>query len=348
MQIQLFVLSRSLSRTFAFLLIALLPYALSSECLVHAQESNFHEKLEISKTDQDDFDSDNSQLTFMGGVVLSREQVDKSVKKKYFGGFSAIAVSQGGLYLTAISDAGNVLEGRLKYNSENNLIAVTNTVWKRLSGLGKRHLHQAEAIATLNDGSFIISIEDKGKLLRYRPFCKELEVISLPNDFYDSQNSNDNVEALTALSDGRLLMFSQGNPSTTRIYNAVDNSWLPVGFALNGEFRPAGATTLPNGDVIVLENHWFKKGDKRMEIRLMRIRNRKLMSIQKDELLVGEEIAHFGETKSKTIDRFEGIASCRNRDGQTFLYLISDDNWPTLQNKNQRTILLMFMLTDEQ
>ncbi len=129
-----------------------------------------------------------------------------------------------------------------------------------------------------------------------------------------------------------------------------DNPWLPVRFVLNGKFRPAGATTLPNGDVIVLEIHWFEEEDARMEVRLRRIRKQRLISIRRDELLVGEEIAHFGETKSETIDRFEGIANCINKNGDTLLYLISDDNWPNAKNQKenkQRTILLMFKLFDD-
>lgn len=72
------------------------------------------------------------------------------------------------------------------------------------------------------------------------------------------------------------------------------------------------------------------------------------MHIQDGDLIVGEELAHFGPTKSKAMDRFEGIASCKGKNGKTLLFLISDDNLPNLNNSNQRTLLLMFELSEDE
>ncbi len=110
---------------------------------------------------------------------------------------------------------------------------------------------------------------------------------------------------------------------------------------------PAGATTLPKGDVIVLENYWFKDENRRMEIRLRRIRKDKFKDIHGGDLIVSEELAHFGSSKSGILDRFEGIASCIGRNSKTLLYLISDDNLPNKNGGSQRTLLLMFELSDD-
>ncbi len=381
MHMQPFVSVINLSKIISFLLIVLLPYTLSSECLVYAKEYKFKKKLKLSRVDKDDFAAAKPVLTYMGGVVLDRGQVRNSDDKEQFGGFSAIEVSSDGTQITAITDDGNVLTGKLKYDRKNKLKVVTHATWNNLSGLDESRLRQAEAIATL-DGSFVISIEDKGKLLHYNSFDEPpQELTSLKDDFYNSEkDGNVNVEALTTLSDGRLLLLSEGKesniyisleeikndpffnnkyhhkPLAARIYNPADKKWTSIRYARKGNLIPSGATTLPNGDVIVLEVFWC--GDKRprdkhdrsehfTEIRLRRIRNDKLMNIQENELLVGEVLGHFGETKSRTIDRFEGIASRTDKVGRTFIYLISDDNWPTLGDTGQRTILIMFMLSDD-
>jgi hypothetical protein len=67
-------------------------------------------------------------------------------------------------------------------------------------------------------------------------------------------------------------------------------------------------------------------------------------SIQPGATLMPREIAKLSHPL--TIDNFEGIAARRDENGDTLIYLVSDDNFSALQ----RTLLVMFALdsdTDE-
>jgi hypothetical protein len=54
--------------------------------------------------------------------------------------------------------------------------------------------------------------------------------------------------------------------------------------------------------------------------------------------LEGRVIAEF--LPPVTVDNFEGVAVRRGEDGETLVYVLSDDNF----NPDQRTLLLMFEL----
>ncbi len=398
---------RKLHKILLFLFVYLASYSFHLGTIAYAESCEFAIQLkDSSEIEKAGYHSAAPRLTFMGGVNLS-DGCEHVNKKEFFGGFSAIEVSNGGKYITAITDSGNFLIGRLEYDSkESKLIAVKDATWAELKLDGEKlnpkldihdkFLHQVESVASLNNDSFMISVEyiknlkedrTRGVLLRYKDglykkssFDSEPEAIILENDFFNTEKGyNENVEALTTLSDGRLLLLSEGKydnkpisaiewklhqlekteylprPLSARIYSPEDREWTSIRYASERNLRPSGATTLPSGNVVVLEVYWC--GDKRprdrhtndehlTEIRLRRINKDKFKYIHDGDLLVGEELAHFGPTKSKAMDRFEGITSC-SKDDKTLLFLISDDNLPNKKGGNQRTLLLMFELFND-
>ena len=96
-------------------------------------------------------------------------------------------------------------------------------------------------------------------------------------------------------------------------------------------FRPTGAATLDNGDVVVLERRFTVIGGVAARLRLLK-------NVATGNL-EGKVIAELIPPVS--VDNMEGIAVRRDPSGNYLIYLLSDDNFFPVQ----RTLLLIFELT---
>jgi hypothetical protein len=164
--------------------------------------------------------------------------------------------------------------------------------------------------------------------------------INLPEDFV-RQPENGGVEALTALPDGRIVAISEeyalaprlligwiGQPGADGRY-----SWQTFLYAKTPHFNPTALTPLPDGGFVLLERAFDMA-------RGVRIR---VMCFDAAELRPGvtinaRELARL--TSPVAVDNLEGIAATRGTHGETLLWLISDDNFSSLQ----RNLLLLFEL----
>ena len=100
-------------------------------------------------------------------------------------------------------------------------------------------------------------------------------------------------------------------------------------------FKPTGATTLPNGSVYVLLRKFSPLTG--VAVRVARLAVPESPTASLAQLQTIAEIA-----PPLTIDNFEGIANWTARDGRSYLYIVSDDNF----NPLQRTLLMQFELND--
>ena len=105
-------------------------------------------------------------------------------------------------------------------------------------------------------------------------------------------------------------------------------------------YNPTGATTLPGGDVLVLERFYsFIDGSK------PRIRRIAEHSIEPGAVLEGDLVAEL--KPPLTVDNMEGItarpADSATPNGKAIVYLVSDDNF---DSPEQRTLLMMFELEE--
>jgi hypothetical protein len=98
-------------------------------------------------------------------------------------------------------------------------------------------------------------------------------------------------------------------------------------------FVPTGAAVLPTGDVLVLERRFSWIGG--LASRISRLA---AAEIRPGATLAGREIAVLQTPVLH--ENFETIAAAA-RDGETLIYLLSDDNYLPLL---QRTLLVMFAL----
>ena len=148
-------------------------------------------------------------------------------------------------------------------------------------------------------------------------------------------------EAMTMLKNNVLLIVAEHPDRNTKQQLA----WLGRKQA-GGDFRyeartvilpegyyPSDATTLMNGDVVLLLRKFsLFKG---FSTKLLRITHEAIMS---GDPLEGHEIADFPFRVN--FDNLEGIASMPHPAGGEAIYLISDDNFSTLQ----KTVFLAFQL----
>lgn len=274
-------------------------------------------------------------LIFRGGFAL------RAVDRR-FGGFSGLVVSPDGQRLTAVSDDGNRLDAGLAYDAKGwltNLTAANLSPLLSPSGraLGYKRVRDAEALAIDLQGNLIVAFEHDHRLWRYRDGRPSM--IRGPKAFL-KMPANRGLEALTVLRDGRLLAISEGLrlPSDDFqgwILSADEKSWDRIEVVHHRSYRPTGAATLPNGDVILLER-WFS----RLAGFAARLRHIPRAHIRAGARLVGTEIAVIDSPM--TIDNYEGIAARSAANGKTHIYLLSDDNF----NGLQRTLLMMFELTE--
>ena len=147
-----------------------------------------------------------------------------------------------------------------------------------------------------------------------------------------------NVQCVAVLPDGRWLLISEEGRNAQSdleawLRRADGAGWDKMSYASTGIFNPTDAVALPNGDVLVLERRFTVAGG--VGARLSRLR---AADIRAGNRLVGEELANWAPPRA--VDNMEAIAVEAGPRGETFVWLLSDDN----QNPLQRTLLLQFRL----
>jgi len=133
------------------------------------------------------------------------------------------------------------------------------------------------------------------------------------------------------------LTQGYGNSDTRTGWIGSPDDWSKINYPYEDGFEPAGATTLPSGDIIILERRYrYITG---VAIRLRHIPVETLDSINPEATLNGTVIAELKPPLN--IDNMEGIAAISDPKGNVLIYMISDDNF---DHDDQRTLLLMFSL----
>lgn len=300
------------------------------------------------------------QLIYRGGLVLRGGPVG-------FGGLSAIDISDDGTRLTALSDNGAWYTLQLTYGAAGaaagDVVAARHLATARLTDQQGRPLQgkrgsDAEGLARLAGGELVVSFERDHRLLRYPPaeppFSRPPTALVRPPGL-ERAPSNSGAEALTELADGRLLVIAEDLAAEDLAAEdlaaeapAVDGSavgkigaawigdgrtWTRLGYRLTPPFKPTGAALLPDGDVVVIERSFSIFTGVMM--RLVRIGAGTLIP---GAPISGRELARL--QPPQTVDNFEGVAARRGDNGETLLYLVSDNNFSALQ----RTLLMVFEL----
>ncbi|AWB08238.1 hypothetical protein A6A40_24620 (plasmid) [Azospirillum humicireducens] len=285
-------------------------------------------------------------LRFMGGLeIAGGEQV---------GGLSGLWVDPEGGRFVAVGDTGLVVDGRLQSDAAGRLAGVAEVRARPLpveEGVSPRKRRtDSEDLTRLADGSWLVSLERDHRILRYTAGDHGPEgtptPLPLPSGMQEA-SENGGLEALTRLSDGRLLVLEEGRNDGRQerrawIAGAVSSKdavprsaadWQPLAYRAAPRFRPTGVAPLPGGGALVLERRVSLLGG--WSSRLVRVAPQQLRA---GAVIEGEELARLEAPLLN--DNFEGIATRPGPAGGTLVYLISDDNFSSLQ----RTYLLQFLL----
>lgn len=248
--------------------------------------------------------------------------------KPWFGGWSGIEVSPDGSGMTAITDRGRLIRARIE-RDKGRITDITPLRWWRLkSSSGKylsRGIHDSEGLAIGNDAAIHVSFEGVARVARYRTPSASASVLWHHKTF-KTLPINSALEALAIDENNRLYTIPEqlGDGAAIRVFvmdNGTGDSAWHLAFTLPGDddFLPVGADFGPNGQFYLLERGWNVFGFR------TRVRRWSNVSVQprNEQLLVLTQIG--------THDNLEGLAVWQDKQGQTRLTMIADDNFLSLQ-----------------
>jgi hypothetical protein len=271
-------------------------------------------------------------LEYRGGLFLTSDD-------PRFGGLSGLEVSDDGT-LFAVTDQGHWLTARLLLD-RGVLVGIAGGELGELTDASGARLttkrdQDAEALAAYPGGRRLIAFERHHRVQVYEPESGSTapSTMSLPPEL-DRAPQNGGIEALTVMQDGRVLLLTERLPtkSGVRGWLGTPGAWEPFDLAVEGIARPSGATTLPSGDVVILERGYTPMSGTIVRLRLIPARD-----ILAGALVEGTLLAELHGPMN--VDNFEGIAASLGPNGEVLLFLLSDDNF----NPLQRTLLFLFAL----
>ncbi|MDJ0946836.1 MAG: esterase-like activity of phytase family protein [Kiloniellales bacterium] len=277
------------------------------------------------------------------GTLAWRGSLEISAEDPSFGGLSGLLLEPGGDRLLAVSDTGRWVSAGIRLDDEGFLIGLEAAETGRLRDgdnrpLASKRAGDAEALARLADGTTLVAFEQAHRIWRYPAGTLSRPAQSFPAPpGLDRLDGNSGLEAVTALPRGRLLALAEDSGEDEVLLGFVwqDGAWAEVALVRDRPFQPTGATTLPSGDVLVLERRYSVLGGLGIKIRRLR-----LAAIKPGATLKGEVLAEL--RPPLVYDNMEGIAARAEPGGGVRIYLVADDNF----NAVQRTVLMSFLLED--
>ena len=287
------------------------------------------------------------QLRWRGGIAMT-------ANSRRFGGWSDLHISADGRELASISDEGSWLTAIIDTDAKGNLLGLSQARIGPLRGLDGQPLadksqSDAEGMARLPDGSWLVSFERNHRIWRYPdldgkpvPFPTPAEIRKQPN--------NGGIETLTALSDGRVIAISEqysvqagtvrgwiGTPGSVGQSGGQSSgsqySWATFDYATRPDFSPTSIARLPDGSFATIERAY----DVRHGVRC-RVMRFDAADLRPGATIHAKELAFLAAPYA--VDNLEGLAATKGARGETLLWLISDDNF----NPLQKNVLLQFEL----
>jgi hypothetical protein len=282
------------------------------------------------------------KLEFVGGLQLSSDA-------KGFGGLSALRLFPDRNHIVALTDKCLVLTGTLERDVTGALHDLTNVVLSGLpSGPDGRPLtksghYDCEALEIVGGKAFI-AFEKNSTIGRFTINADGTLsdfAVAIRKDKIGRLSNNRGIEAFAVFPPGTPLAghgiaIAEDSPNPEGNHRAfiqgpVANGELSI--AKRDDFAITDAAFLPNGDLVVLERRFGLRISPGVRIRRLPLAQLIPGATVDGEILVEADLTH-------RIDNMEGIAVTTDEAGQTYLTLVSDDNFNYFQN----TILLEFRL----
>lgn len=281
----------------------------------------------------------NTVLRPLGGLDISRAVLG-------FGGLSALHIASD-LTLSVVSDQARFAELSLALDAQLRPVHLALRRTGRLADgagrpLPRGHAGDAEALAQMSDGSWLIAYERWHRIRRHAALDGPGSYVEAPPGL-DRAAANAGLESLAVLADGRWLAIAEElalpeAPGLTGGWLGGPGGWMPIGWRPVPGMQPVDAAPLPSGGALVLERGFSLFGG--FSARLTRIGRGALAAARAGSVLEGEEILRFDPPLP--VDNYEGVSVVRH-EGRLLVGIISDDN----ENRLQRTLLLLFELLAE-
>jgi hypothetical protein len=262
-----------------------------------------------------------------------------------FGGISGLIVSPDGGRFLAITDSSHWLTGKLSYRGNRLTGATGIEIAPLLDANGKPmsgKAGDAEGLTGALDGDVFVSFERNHRIWRYDFGDKGLTAtptpVTTPGDLKNAPD-NGGLEGIAQLKDGRLLAITES------FYNDSGNlkAWLldqkkttaaPLSLRRRMPFNLTDIQQLDNGDVLTLERRFSSTGGVGFSMRRIEAK-----TIEPGALLDGKVIAD--AAMNFNIDNMEGLSLRHGENGETLVYLVSDDNFNAPLQQN---LLMLFEL----
>lgn len=283
-------------------------------------------------------------LAFRGGVELK-------ARHRFLGGLSGLDRERGpgvGGGLVAVSDRGAIVAIAPRIEKDR---LVGAECWAlALSGADGKPLKgddvDAEGVAVLGDGAAVISFERRHRLAVYvapkgapnpGPALGDIKALA----------GNRGLEALALTPDGGLLAGAEsptilGTPHAVwrfapssepgRRFQDADGP----AFAIASEpgFGLVGFAVTPLGHLITLERFWTAETGNRIKIGW----SPGAEAFSASGKITVAELARLDRGSAVPVDNFEGVAAGPGPDGETRIWIVSDDNF----SNGQKTLLYLF------
>ncbi len=274
------------------------------------------------------------RLSWRGGLSLAAWSAS-------FGGFSGLLVDDQGSRITALTDKADFLSASLIYDSSGVLKTVAQATVKPLSvepSIVRFKRFDSESLTRLGDGSIIVSFERAHRFRRYPEL--NLNGTTLPNPVAIVHSSlNNGVEAVTDLPGNRFFAVAEKlrRQGGYRAWIFDGNKWEILVYPRDQRWQATGATTSPDGDKVWLTERRFHGFTKGFESRIVELETN---TIQPGAFLKPKVLAHFG-LGTDLGRNFEAISAIKRPNGETWIYLMTDNNFNPLQS----TLLIAFAIT---
>jgi len=206
--------------------------------------------------------------------------------------------------------------------------------------LPRGHAADAEAIARLPDGTWLVAFERWHRIRAYARLDGPGQYVAAPPG-NGAAPANAGIESLALLADGRLLAITEGlapegRPALRRGWIGRPGAWTPIAWRGAPPFVPVDAAGLPDGGALVLERRFSVFGG--FAARLLRVAPGAIAALGREGVLEGEEILRL-DGRALPAENWEGVGVARD-EGRLIVALVSDDNESALQ----RSLMLLFEL----
>lgn len=260
-----------------------------------------------------------------GGAARLVSETRWKRNEAWFGGFSGIEVDASGQGFIALSDRGNLVQGRLiRRDGQISGVKLTDAfpVLNHRGTIPREQFRDSEGLAQAADGRLFISFEGAHRVWAYaRPGGTAKRLPRHPD--FKTMQRNSSLEALAIDARGRLYTLPERSGALARpfpVYRFAHGRWdRAFSIPRRGEFLPVGADFGPDGRFYLLERAYNGLGFR------SRVRRFDLTSggfVAETTLLTSGNGTH---------DNLEGLAVWRDGAGKIRLTMISDDNFKFFQ-----------------